>query len=92
MKTICLEELKKIQIEILDEVHCYCEQKGLVYFLSDGTLIGAIRHKGYIPRDDDIDVMMPRKDYQHLLDVYSSDKYTLYHYAKQSNYYSQQQL
>ena len=63
MKTICLEELKKIQVEILDEVHSYCERKGLVYFLSSGTLIGAIRHKGYIPWDDDIDIYMPRPNY-----------------------------
>ena len=77
MKTICLEELKKIQIEILDEVHSYCEQKGLVYFLSSGTLIGAIRHKGYIPWDDDIDIYMPRPDYEKFVNTFngSADKY-----------------
>ena len=76
-REISLEELKKIQIEILDEVHSYCEQKGLVYFLSSGTLIGAIRHKGYIPWDDDIDIYMPRPDYEKFVSTFngSADKY-----------------
>lgn len=72
---ISLEELKKIQIEILDDVHSFCEQKGLTYFLSSGTLIGAIRHKGYIPWDDDIDIYMPRKDYDAFAESYN-------HYAE----------
>ena len=86
MKQVTPQETKIIQLEVLREFHNFCIAHGLNYSLCAGTLLGAIRHKGYIPWDDDIDVMMPRKDYQHLLDVYSSDKYTLYHYAKQSNY------
>ena len=58
-----IHELRQIQMGILDEVHQYCEAHGLRYFLSSGTLIGAVRHKGYIPWDDDIDISMPRKDY-----------------------------
>lgn len=64
MKEIFLEELKSIQVEILDKVDEYCKKTGIKYFLSSGTLIGAVRHKGYIPWDDDIDVYMPRKDYE----------------------------
>ena len=52
---------------ILDSVHSFCEAHGLRYFLSSGTLIGAVRHKGYIPWDDDIDIYMPRKDYEQFL-------------------------
>lgn len=74
-REISLEELKKIQIEILDEVHSYCEQKGLVYFLSSGTLIGAIRHKGYIPWDDDIDIYMPRPDYEKFVSTFNESAY-----------------
>ena len=62
-----IHELRQIQIGILDEVHQYCEAHGLRYFLSSGTLIGAVRHKGYIPWDDDIDIYMPRKDYEQFL-------------------------
>ena len=46
MRPICdLNELKAIQIEIMRKVHDYCEEKGIVYFLSHGSLIGAVRHK-----------------------------------------------
>lgn len=64
MKVISVEELKSIQIEILKEVHDFCLLKGLKYSLAYGTLIGAIRHKGFIPWDDDIDILMPRPDYE----------------------------
>lgn len=67
MKEIKLDELKKIQIGILDVVHDFCQENGITYFLSSGSLIGAIRHKGYIPWDDDIDLYMPRVDYDRFL-------------------------
>lgn len=63
-KCIEIEELKKIQLEILDNVHNFCIKNGIKYYLMYGTLIGAIRHKGYIPWDDDIDISMPRPDYE----------------------------
>ena len=62
-----IRELRQIQMGILDKVHHFCEAHGLRYFLSSGTLIGAVRHKGYIPWDDDIDIYMPRKDYEQFL-------------------------
>ena len=68
-----IQELRQIQMGILDDVHRFCEAHGLRYFLSSGTLIGAVRHKGYIPWDDDIDIYMPRKDYEEFLQTYTSD-------------------
>lgn len=62
-----IQELRSIQMGILDEVHRFCEAYGLRYFLSSGTLIGAVRHKGYIPWDDDLDIYMPRDDYETFL-------------------------
>lgn len=64
MKQINLEELKQIQLEILSFVDKFCQEKGIHYSISGGTAIGAIRHKGYIPWDDDIDIMMKRDDYK----------------------------
>ena len=56
--------------EILDVIHQVCTEHGLRYSLAYGTLIGAVRHKGFIPWDDDIDIMMPREDYEKLLAVW----------------------
>lgn len=73
MKEIKLDELKRIQIDILDIVHQFCLENGITYFLSSGSLIGAVRHKGYIPWDDDIDLYMPRKDYDLFLRIFNKD-------------------
>ena len=59
MKPIETAEAKKIQIEILDKIVSFCEENNLRYYLAYGTLLGAVRHKGYIPWDDDIDIHMP---------------------------------
>ena len=74
MRLVSIEELKSIQLEILDDVHRFCTTNGLRYSLTGGTLIGAIRHHGYIPWDDDIDVMLPRPDYERFLRTYHSDE------------------
>lgn len=63
------EEMRRVQIEILDALDAFCEEHHLTYYLSGGTLLGAVRHKGYIPWDDDIDINMPRPDYDRLMEL-----------------------
>lgn len=62
-----LVEIQSVQFEILQKIHAFCKEKGLRYSLGGGTLLGAVRHHGYIPWDDDIDIMLPRPDYEVLL-------------------------
>lgn len=69
MREIQFEEMKKIELNILIYFTEVCEENNLRYYLGGGTLLGAVRHKGFIPWDDDIDVMMPRPDFQKLLSL-----------------------
>ena len=72
MKKLSSEELKKEELSILSTFKDFCQQNGLRFYLAGGTLLGAIRHKGFIPWDDDIDVCMPRPDYKKLVQLYDN--------------------
>lgn len=64
-----IEEYKQIQLDLLLLFHRFCTEHGIKYSLAAGTLIGAVRHKGFIPWDDDIDVYLLRDDYNKLLSL-----------------------
>ena len=69
-KQIDLEKIKIAQLELLDYFADICRKNGLSFYLYGGTLLGAVRHQGFIPWDDDIDVSMPRKDYEKFLSLF----------------------
>ncbi len=70
MKSISFQEHKQVQLDVLVEFANFCEENNLKYFLAFGSLIGAVRHKGFIPWDDDIDVWMPRPDYEKFIQIF----------------------
>ena len=88
LEKIGIEELKKIQMEILDYVSKFCEENEIKYWLDSGTLLGAIRHKGYIPWDDDIDLGMLRPDYDKFMSLFNerSDRYKFYSIENNKNF------
>lgn len=73
MKQMTLEEIRKCSLAILNYVDVVCEKMGLTYYLCAGTMLGAVRHKGFIPWDDDLDIMMPRRDYEQLAKSFPKD-------------------
>ena len=70
-----LREIQLFSLEILKDVHTFCVENGIRYSLCGGTLIGAVRHRGFIPWDDDIDINMPRPDYERFCNTYRSSRF-----------------
>lgn len=84
-----LKKLHKEQVKILNIIHRICIENDLQYFLIGGTLLGAVRHKGFIPWDDDLDIAMPREDYNKFINIakkIKNDKYIL-DYSKRNKRY-----
>ena len=80
---------KEILLKLLDRFVDVCEKNGLRYYLAAGSVLGAVRHHGIIPWDDEIDVFMPREDYellQHLPDDIFGQGFRLASWKKTKNY------
>ena len=90
-----MTDLQKVQFELLKKFIEVCDKNNLTYFLVGGTALGAVRHKGFIPWDDDIDVGMPREDFEkfvllqkefdeknYFIQTWKTDPCFVYNYAK----------
>ena len=73
-----LDELKQIELDILQAVHDFCQAEGIVYSMAFGTLLGAVRHQGFIPWDDDIDIVLLRDDYERFIRTFQHPYYRVY--------------
>ena len=85
-----LKHLQKLELKILKEIDSICEKHNLKYYAYAGTGIGAVRHEGFIPWDDDIDIAMFRDDYEKLLKIFDTelgDEYYILNYHKHDEYY-----
>lgn len=84
-----LKKVQQTEMEILRDFIKVCDENNLTWFGDAGSGIGAIRHKGFIPWDDDIDVMLPRKDFDKMMEVIKrdySDKYSIANVETMKNY------
>lgn len=88
-RKLSIDEYKQLLLLVLDEIDYYCSKHKLIYFLDSGTLLGAVRHKGYIPWDDDIDLVMPRDDYEQFIANFTSNICSVHSYINNSSYYYQ---
>lgn len=89
MRRIYVDELKKIQVNILDWVVDFCDKNDINYWLDCGTLLGAVRHQGYIPWDDDVDIGMLRSDYDKFINLFnqSNERYRAYNIENNNAFY-----
>lgn len=89
-KKISLNEIHEIELEIIKDIDRVCRENNIRYTIIGGTLIGAVRHKGFIPWDDDIDIAMPREDYERFIEIYNlnkKDQFSIFEKKINDDYY-----
>lgn len=90
MKKMDLKEMKECLLRIMEYIDKICRENNIRYTIVGGTLIGAIRHKGFIPWDDDIDIALERNEYEKLIKIFnfqSNGKYKILDYRNTKKYY-----
>ncbi len=84
MKLLDIKEIQKLQLELMKELHNFLQEKNIQYYLIAGSALGAVRHKGFIPWDDDIDIAIYREDYEKFINL-AKDFNTRYEVVNFSN-------
>ena len=79
------EEIKELELGVMDYIHNLCQKENINYSLAYGTLLGAVRHKGYIPWDDDVDISLKRDEYDKLYQAVLRDNDPIYKVASWEN-------
>lgn len=90
MDSKVLDRLHNEMLVIYEEISRICDKHNLTYFVVGGTLLGAVVHKGYIPWDDDLDIAMPRDDYDKFIEICQkelNDKFFIHHTVTDENYW-----
>lgn len=84
-------QIQNVELEMMKKIHEYCDKHSLRYCLVWGSLLGAVRHNGFIPWDNDIDIMMPRSDYEKLRELEKqepiADNIKIFHYSNKNDYF-----
>jgi len=87
-RSLTVEERQEWGLRILKVIDAFCKENNITYYLSGGTLLGAVRHHGFIPWDDDMDLMMPRQDYEKFIHTFKNEQFAVASCTTDPDYFS----